>query len=1072
MTDINASGEQIGSVISMTGSAWAISGNTQRPLTEGAPVYEGEEIVTESDSNVEIRLADNTILGQGEDSAISLDDYVYSEDANSLDFSMIKGVLRVVSGEIVKANPEGFNLSTPMATIGIRGTEVMIQIDQGREIIGVDKIGEGHQVIISNAFNQVIIDSPGMFSGIDFDGSLIVPDEMPDNFISAIVRSAPLTILGDPSRNPGDSQQVIPPQFYETINNQTGEVQPGEGMVMVEEDEEEDQEFEMTEEEIEALLELETAAGTEAGIPGELLGEIVETQYDPFGNDPNATPGDPAPLGGTEFGGDENSPGDDDVPPLDEPPPDIPPADTIPPDTPPIEGAPPPEPPPADEAPQEEPPPVADDMTVTQYIEEENEPVSYNVIGTGEDTLVQANLEEESIFNGTVEFDSNGQISYIPEPGETGTVVIDYTIANADGDTASAQLSIELAPDSEPVISVTDSTGSEADDPMIVTGTLSADFGADIEGSSIVLTAANAGWSGYTLTADDNSWDITLNGSEYTFTQSLPLDHSDSDVIDIPITVTATDGDNSISTGTFTISVSDDAPTTTDAYVEQEIPDTTVSYNVLAQGDATTGMDGGYLLDATLTENSEFEGTVTTDPNGTITYDPVDGETGLVFIDYTIKDTDGDTSTSQLFIELAEPEPPTEGPVEILINGDFSDVTANINHGWTAANATNIAGWNAGSFYNSSSEGPFNDAIKNGEGHAKIEVWQAGFKGILDPEGKDTGHFVEIDYAGATDFISQTVATTAGAAYVLSFYATIRPDANSNEETVIARILNGDTPITEETYTPLVYDVDNYNESGWTKYTIEFTAESSETTILLTEPQYGDGGNVRNTYGVLIDNVSLTTDPNQVVTDDLGNDNYLITGTAGDDVLFGDDGDDTINGEQGADTIFGHEGDDVLDGGQGADVINGGEGNDLISSGQGADVIDGGKGDDLISGGLGADLIDGGQGADTLIGGKGSDTFVFTSPYDGTDTVLDFNIAMDEITLHEWGVDLNNDGFDDSVIYSGSLDFSDSSENHLYVTGNDEIKELYFDSAEGTVHIATLELNETENSVEDGADII
>ncbi|MBI9078945.1 MAG: FecR domain-containing protein [Pseudodesulfovibrio sp.] len=881
MTDINAFGEQIGSVISMNGSAWAINGNTQRPLTEGAPVYEGEEIVTESNSNVEIRLADNTILGQGEDSAISLDDYVYSEDANSLDFSMIKGVLRVVSGEIVKANPEGFNLSTPMATIGIRGTEIMVQIDQGREIIGVDKIGEGHQVIISNAFNQVIIDSPGMFSGIDFDGSLIVPDEMPDNFISAIVRSAPLTILGDPPRNPGDSQQVIPPQFYETIHNQTGEVQSGEGMEVVEENEEEDQEFEMTEEEIEALLELETAAGTEVGVPGELMGEVVETQYDPFGNAPTANPGDPIPPGGTDFGGDENPPGDKDVPPpLDEPPPDTPPADTTPPDIPPIEGDPTPETPPEDtppqdepsseappseEPPQEEPPPVADDMTVTQDIEEENEPVSYNVIGTGEETLVQASLEEESVFNGTVEFDSDGEISYIPESGETGTVVIDYTIANTDGDTASAQLSIELAPDSEPVISVTDSTGSEADDPMIVTGTLSADFGADIEGSSIVLTAANANWSGNTLTADDNSWNITLNGSEYTFTQSLPLNHSDSDVLDIPITVTATDGDNSVSTGTFTISISDDAPTTTDAYVEQEIPDTTVSYNVLAQGDATTGMDGGYLLDATLKEDSEFEGTVTTNPNGTITYDPVDGETGLVFIDYTIKDTDGDTSTSQLFIELAEPESPT---------------------------------------------------------------------------------------------------------------------------------------------------------------------------------------------------------------DDLGNNDYLITGTAGDDVLFGDDGDDTIHGEQGADTIFGHEGDDVLDGGQGADVISGGEGNDLIISGQGADVIDGGEGDDLIRGGLGADLINGGQGADTLIGGKGSDTFVFTSPYDGTDTVLDFNIAMDEITLHEWGVDLNNDGYDDSVIYSGSLDFSDSSENHLYVTGNDEIKELYFDSAEGTVHIATLELNETENSMEDGADII
>ncbi len=160
--------------------------------------YEGEEIVTESDSNVEIKFSDDTVLGQGEDSAVRLDDYVYTEDDNQLDFHMVKGVMRVVSGEIVKANPEGFNLSTPLATIGIRGTQVMVQVDNGREIIGVDELGEGHTVLVGNAFNQVVIDKAGMFSGVDFDGSLIAPDEMPTNFISTIVRAAPLTILGDP----------------------------------------------------------------------------------------------------------------------------------------------------------------------------------------------------------------------------------------------------------------------------------------------------------------------------------------------------------------------------------------------------------------------------------------------------------------------------------------------------------------------------------------------------------------------------------------------------------------------------------------------------------------------------------------------------------------------------------------------------------------------------------------------------------------------------------------------------------------------------------------------------------
>lgn len=145
--------QQIGSVISLTGSVWATDGTSQRQLTEGAPVYRGEEIITETDSNVEVKFADDTILGQGEKSTVRLDDYVFSGDDSNLDFQMVEGVMRVVSGEIVKLNPEAFNISTPLATIGIRGTQIMVQVDSGREIIGVDELGEGHQVIISNAFN-------------------------------------------------------------------------------------------------------------------------------------------------------------------------------------------------------------------------------------------------------------------------------------------------------------------------------------------------------------------------------------------------------------------------------------------------------------------------------------------------------------------------------------------------------------------------------------------------------------------------------------------------------------------------------------------------------------------------------------------------------------------------------------------------------------------------------------------------------------------------------------------------------------------------------------------------------
>jgi Ca2+-binding RTX toxin-like protein len=73
-----------------------------------------------------------------------------------------------------------------------------------------------------------------------------------------------------------------------------------------------------------------------------------------------------------------------------------------------------------------------------------------------------------------------------------------------------------------------------------------------------------------------------------------------------------------------------------------------------------------------------------------------------------------------------------------------------------------------------------------------------------------------------------------------------------------------------------------------------------------------------------------------------------LTGTAGNDAIFGDSADNTITGGAG---------DDTLDGGAGADRIIGGAGNDILKEGAGNDVYvwNLGDGDDHIQGGDGQD---------------------------------------------------------------------------------------------------------------------
>ncbi|WP_027367237.1 FecR domain-containing protein [Desulfocurvibacter africanus] len=132
----------IGTVVKISGQVFAEADGHRHPLAEGSTVREDETVVTADGSKVEIRFTDNTVLSQGENSRIELDEYVYEGDkgAAGLLFNMVQGSFRTVTGKIVEQNPEGFNLSSPLATIGIRGTTTFHQIGPDGERHGVQNI--------------------------------------------------------------------------------------------------------------------------------------------------------------------------------------------------------------------------------------------------------------------------------------------------------------------------------------------------------------------------------------------------------------------------------------------------------------------------------------------------------------------------------------------------------------------------------------------------------------------------------------------------------------------------------------------------------------------------------------------------------------------------------------------------------------------------------------------------------------------------------------------------------------------------------------------------------------------
>jgi VCBS repeat-containing protein len=139
------SAKSVGEVVSIQGQAHVVYETGTRELSKGSELFQGEKIVTQEGGQLEIKFQDNTVLSQGGNSEVVIDAYLYDPEDGSnsnLLFEMTKGVFRTVTGEIAKQNPDNFNLKSPMALIGIRGTTVVTEIKEEHEKWGVEKFTE------------------------------------------------------------------------------------------------------------------------------------------------------------------------------------------------------------------------------------------------------------------------------------------------------------------------------------------------------------------------------------------------------------------------------------------------------------------------------------------------------------------------------------------------------------------------------------------------------------------------------------------------------------------------------------------------------------------------------------------------------------------------------------------------------------------------------------------------------------------------------------------------------------------------------------------------------------------
>jgi hypothetical protein len=136
----------IAQVIWVKGNVKATQGTSTRVLERRSPIYAHDVLSTDASGSGEIAFTDSSVMTLRSDTEMKIDEYNFKKSGDGGTgkevMSLVKGGFRTITGVIPKSNPDNYQVNTPVATIGVRGTDytayytniegLMAKIDVGR----------------------------------------------------------------------------------------------------------------------------------------------------------------------------------------------------------------------------------------------------------------------------------------------------------------------------------------------------------------------------------------------------------------------------------------------------------------------------------------------------------------------------------------------------------------------------------------------------------------------------------------------------------------------------------------------------------------------------------------------------------------------------------------------------------------------------------------------------------------------------------------------------------------------------------------------------------------------------
>jgi hypothetical protein len=126
-----AESDHIGIVKTVAGDTVIVRNDKSIRAEVNTKVLKGDLLKTGPDGKVGVIFEDDTVISMGPNSEIVIENFLFRPAEKKMSFiaRIIQGTASFISGQITKLAPDLVHIETPDATIGMRGTQVLVQVE-------------------------------------------------------------------------------------------------------------------------------------------------------------------------------------------------------------------------------------------------------------------------------------------------------------------------------------------------------------------------------------------------------------------------------------------------------------------------------------------------------------------------------------------------------------------------------------------------------------------------------------------------------------------------------------------------------------------------------------------------------------------------------------------------------------------------------------------------------------------------------------------------------------------------------------------------------------------------------